>query len=294
MADFECYRSFVSIYRLRSISAAAKFRFMTQPALTHHVTALEAEVGEVLFQRTSRQTLPTEQGKMLYRQISRAVDQLERITAGFQSQSEHPVIRLGGPREYVYESIMNRVEGLPQHLNISFNETTELVDSLKLGHLDVAIMTTYIDVPGIIFVRLSKETLRLVGPANTELPDGLGESSSNVKESLEHLDWISYSSELPFIRKFWIEAFGECPPLLPRVIIPDIRIIKSMLVQGKGVSVMTDDMIKVELSNGSLKELWVPTNPITNEVWLAYRTIDQINPTIMKFVERCTCTPFST
>lgn len=292
MADFEWYRSFVSIYRLRSISAAAKFRFMTQPALTHHVTALEAEVGEALFLRTSRQTLPTEQGKMLYRQVSRAVDQLERITAGFQSQSEHPVIRLGGPREYMYESIIQRVEGLPQHLNISFDETTELVDSLKLGHLDVAIMTSYIDIPGIVFVRLSKETLRLVGPANAKIREGLGELSS-VKDALEQLDWISYSSDLPFIRKFWIEAFGECPPLLPRVIIPDIRIIKSMLVQGKGVSVMTDDMIKDELSSGSLEELWVPTIPITNEVWLAYRTIDQINPALMKFVECCTRTPIS-
>ncbi|MGO4273253.1 LysR substrate-binding domain-containing protein, partial [Paenibacillus sp. TAF58] len=126
----------------------------------------------------------------------------------------------------------------------------------------------------------------------TRLPEGLSELAA-IKEALEQLDWISYSSDLPFIRKFWIEAFGECPPLLPRVIIPDIRIIKSMLVQGKGVSVMTDDMIKVELSDGALKELWVPTNPITNEVWLAYRTIDHINPTIMNFVDRCTSTPFS-
>ncbi|MNJ00643.1 hypothetical protein D3C73_1600320 [compost metagenome] len=52
-------------------------------------------------------------------------------------------------------------------------------------------------------------------------------------------------------------------------------------------------MIKDELSNGSLQELWVPTIPITNEVWLAYRTIDQINPVLMEFVERCTRTPIS-
>ena len=138
----------------------------------------------------------------MYRQVSRAVDQLERITAGLQSQFENPVIRLGGPREFVYESIINRVEGLPQHLNISFNETTELVDSLKTGHVDSAIMTSYIDMPGIIFVRLLKETIRLVGPANSKLPEGLGEFLS-VKEALEQLDWISYSSDLPFIRKFW-------------------------------------------------------------------------------------------
>ena len=63
MADFEWYRSFVSIYGLRSISAAAKFRFMTQPALTHHVNALEAEVGEVLFSVHRGKPYPPNEGK---------------------------------------------------------------------------------------------------------------------------------------------------------------------------------------------------------------------------------------
>ena len=185
--------------------------------------------------------------------------------------------------------IINRVEGIPQHLNISFNETTELCRCIKdrsyrRGYYDIIHRYTWNHI--VPFAEGNDTACRT---SEYKLPEGLGEFST-VKEAMEQLDWISYSSDLPFIRKFWIEAFGECPPLLPRIIIPDIRIIKSMLVKGKGVSVMTDDMIHAELSDGSLKELWVPTIPITNEVWLAYRTIDQINPTLMKFVERCTST----
>ena len=46
MANFEWYRSFVSIYREGLIPAAARARHMTQPALTQHLAGLEAELGK--------------------------------------------------------------------------------------------------------------------------------------------------------------------------------------------------------------------------------------------------------
>lgn len=46
MVDFEWYRSFIAIYKHNSLSEAAKARIMTQPAMSQHLSALEAEVGE--------------------------------------------------------------------------------------------------------------------------------------------------------------------------------------------------------------------------------------------------------
>src|SRR5690606_40980576 len=65
--DFEWYRSFVAIYRAGSVSAAAASRHLTQPALSQHLAALEAEVGEPLFHRRPRKMVPTERGIALYR-----------------------------------------------------------------------------------------------------------------------------------------------------------------------------------------------------------------------------------
>ncbi|MGK4301762.1 helix-turn-helix domain-containing protein, partial [Klebsiella pneumoniae] len=60
LVDFEWYRSFCAIYKHLSLSEAAKSRIMTQPAMSQHLAALEAEVGEALFIRTSRKIVPTE------------------------------------------------------------------------------------------------------------------------------------------------------------------------------------------------------------------------------------------
>lgn len=97
MADFEWFRSFVAIYRHGSVSAAAASRYMTQPALSQHLAALEAEIGEPLFRRTPRRMVPTERAKLLYAQIAQAVDRLERVDDAFKLPGRAPVLRLGGP-----------------------------------------------------------------------------------------------------------------------------------------------------------------------------------------------------
>ncbi len=62
MIDFEWYRSFIHVYQQRSVSAAARIRFLTQPAVSQHIAALEAELETSLFIRAPRQMIPTDAG----------------------------------------------------------------------------------------------------------------------------------------------------------------------------------------------------------------------------------------
>jgi DNA-binding transcriptional LysR family regulator len=66
VSDFEWYRSFISIYKHLSVSATAIARILTQPAMSQHLAALEAEVGEPLFIRAPRKMIPTNKGKELF------------------------------------------------------------------------------------------------------------------------------------------------------------------------------------------------------------------------------------
>lgn len=86
MANFEWYRSFVAIYRLGSVSAAANERFLTQPAVSQQLQALENQVGSALFTRTPKKMVPTEVGKQLYIQVVQSVDSLELLTQSIQSR----------------------------------------------------------------------------------------------------------------------------------------------------------------------------------------------------------------
>ena len=98
MADMEWYRSFVAVYRAGTVSGAARARFLTQPAVSQQLAALESSLGLTLFTRTARRMLPTEPGKELYAHVAQAVDVLEQVPQALRGtplSAQQSVLRLG-------------------------------------------------------------------------------------------------------------------------------------------------------------------------------------------------------
>ena len=58
-------RTFREVVRERSFTAAARRLFLTQPAVSQQVKALETEIGERLLERTGRDVRPTPAGTIL-------------------------------------------------------------------------------------------------------------------------------------------------------------------------------------------------------------------------------------
>src|SRR6187397_1940634 len=70
-------RSFREVVRARSFTAAAKRLFLTQPAVSQQIKALETEVGERLLERTGRDVRPTPAGEALLDAADRALSLLD-------------------------------------------------------------------------------------------------------------------------------------------------------------------------------------------------------------------------
>jgi DNA-binding transcriptional LysR family regulator len=58
--DWSLYRSFLAVFREKSLSAAARALNLTQPTLARHIDALEAAMGFELFTRSQQGLSPTE------------------------------------------------------------------------------------------------------------------------------------------------------------------------------------------------------------------------------------------
>src|SRR3990167_5871538 len=100
MIDLEWLRSFAAIYRLGRVGGAAGARSLTQPAVSQHLAALEAAIGQSLFVRTSRRMVPTERGKELYSRVAQSLDTLERVLRRPDGAApEKPIVRIGSPQE---------------------------------------------------------------------------------------------------------------------------------------------------------------------------------------------------
>jgi DNA-binding transcriptional LysR family regulator len=69
--DFFQLETFLAIVQTRSFSGAAKVVRRTQPAVSQMVRKLEEEVGEPLFDRSSRDGTLTDAGKVLQEYANR-------------------------------------------------------------------------------------------------------------------------------------------------------------------------------------------------------------------------------
>ncbi len=284
MADFEWYRSFLAVYRVGTVSGAALSRFLTQPAITQHLAALERVVGEPLFTRLPRQMLPTERGKVLYTQIVTALEKLEEVSANLVAQTEtaRPVVRLGTPREFFYERGLVWLKGLEIKVTVSFGETPALIESLSQGELDLVIATQRVSHPGLEYRPIYEEEFWLVGPALLAAPD----EQSEAEAWLLRQTWLSYGPELPIIRRFWQATFGHRPELEPTLIVPDLHTLLRAVELGQGLTVLPDYLCQKEVEAGRLSRLWQPLQPITNTLYLAYRKLDRYRPEIAQVLER--------
>jgi DNA-binding transcriptional LysR family regulator len=74
------------VARLGSVSRAAETLFVSQPAVTLQLQALERELGVRLLERSGRRLVPTREGEALYALARPLVEQFDGLNTTFQDQ----------------------------------------------------------------------------------------------------------------------------------------------------------------------------------------------------------------
>ena len=72
------------------------------------------------------------------------------------------------------------------------------------------------------------------------------------KERLSQLPFISFDEELSGLTPLWQTLFREPPPFQAALTVPDLRIVKQMVVEGMGWSVLPDYHCTQEIQAGRL------------------------------------------
>ena len=79
-------RAFCQTVRLGSVSRAAEALFISQPAVTLQLQALEREFGVVLFERAGRRLVPSREGQLLYEMAQPLVENLDSLGGRFRDK----------------------------------------------------------------------------------------------------------------------------------------------------------------------------------------------------------------
>ncbi len=156
--DLELYRVFFEVAKFQSITLAAKHLHISQPAISKSIKSLEEQIGGKLFIRSRNGVVLTEDGKVLFYYVKRA---LELFNQGEQKYLEmlnlkSGTVRVGISKTLFKEFLLPYIEkyhDLYPNIKIELfcSKASDLVKKLSDGLIDMVIANMPMDAPKDIY-----------------------------------------------------------------------------------------------------------------------------------------------
>lgn len=177
--NIQSIRVFLAIVEQKSISAAARKIFFTQPTVSEHLNQLEKKLGVQLIRRErgARNVTLTPAGEAFV-PLARRWLELDQQTRQFADSQQKKVIRLAassGAHEYIVSRIAHKLMGIDPELEVRLRtiETRELPDALLYQTFDAAFTFGACDFHNAEVIPIFEEDRYILCPFDTVLPDRL-------------------------------------------------------------------------------------------------------------------------
>ena len=274
-------RYIVAVSRELHFGKAAAACFVSQPTLSVAVKKLEDELGVTLFERHQHDVAVTPVGRRIIDQAILVLEQanlIKSIAGEGKDQLKGP-LRLGviytiGPFLLPYLIPLLNREAPDLTLIIEEDFTTNLARQLKHGELDMIIVSTPFEQPGVNMDILYKEPFTVVLPKNHKLTD---------KKQIKADDLIDETLLLLKAGNcFRDQVMDACPACRSDTFSKDkiqktlegssIETIKQMVAAGSGVTVLPSTAVQAHDGLGNLIEYMPFAKPAPErDVALAWR-----------------------
>lgn len=233
---------FRDVVRAGSISAAARDRGWTQPAVSQHLRALERSAGCSLLVRTSTGVEPTEPGRVLLARADELAAQLHMAT---EELAELTALRRGRVRLAAYPSAaatlvpdaLARLRRDHPAIDVELTEAEppQARRLLRSGDVDVALVFDYdtepADATEVEWYPLGEEPVLLVLPVAHPLADSDATLAGMAEE-----DWIVGCEQCRAHAVTRCEAAGFTPRV--RHVTDDYVVVQKLVAAGLGVTML--------------------------------------------------------
>ncbi len=179
----------VAVARERHFGRAAEACFVSQPTLSVAIKKLEEELDVKLFERGASEVSMTPLGEQIVRQAQQVIEQAQAIKE-IAKRGQDPVagpLRVGviytiGP--YLLPDLVKQaIEHVPQMpLVLQENFTARLLEMLRTGELDCAILAEPFPDTGLAVAPLYDEPFQIAVPANHPLARRKSISAEELKQ----------------------------------------------------------------------------------------------------------------
>ena len=169
--DIKQLEAFVYVVETCSFSKAGELLHLTQPTISSHILSLERELNIKLIVRTTKETYPSEAGKLLYNYAKEILIMRENAIQAIQmfSQELRGTITVAAstiPGQYYLPRLLQSFrEKYPDiKFNIQMTDSADVVDRVTTRSAEVGFSGTEIDAPKCVYREFADDRLVVITP----------------------------------------------------------------------------------------------------------------------------------
>lgn len=257
--DLHQLQTFTRVAQLGSFSRAAEQLYVTQPAVSNQIRALEEELGCRLFDRHHRRIYLTESGRVLLaycRDIFSKLDESKKALQDVRHGPPQGPVVIGAfstAGSYVLAEPLKalRKEFPLVQFSMRYHSPERLVNAVINNEVDFAISVTPPEDPAFTVIPLFEEPFYLVGSPEIGLPE-------RVDNVAELADWDFLLPEATDnFRNSWIDPLFAKYGVTPRVALEVniVETLKKMAEIGFGLAILPAHSVQEELEQTRLKRV---------------------------------------
>lgn len=289
MLNLDRYQVFLEVARARSFSRAAAALYVTQPAVSQNIRALEERLGVKLFLRNARGVTLTEEGERLYRDVSGAMSRIEEAEARFLQLQTLNVgtLRIGASdticKYVLLPFLKNFHETYPGvSIKVTNRTSSETVRLLREGQVDVG----FVNSPTPVEDGMSCEPILSVQDGFVCTPA----LARTLPKTLRYEDL----AELPLLmlerlsstRRYWDRLFEQRGiTLRPQIELGSLDLLLEFASIGLGISAVSLPAAKEFLEQGKLTVLKLKDPPPPRSIGVVTSSLLPASPCAKAFLK---------
>lgn len=273
----------------QKVTEVANVLGISQPTVTFHMKSLEQELKIPLFQTRSGKTFLTEAGKVVSHHAQRImtlVEQTHQINEDYLSL-QTGTLSLGAsyiPAAYIIPEVLQKFAVLypKAHIQLTVKPTPAILQLLTKEHLDIGFISSLNSTSDEIqFIPLRQD--RLVIVFHPDQP--LAQYDHLQPEILKKIPFISHGKDSTtyimvekWLKKHQISWNNHLE-------IDSLEVIKRVLIQGYGFSIISYLAVEQEINQGLL--LWrpLPGELVQRDIYLAFHKERWQSPLMKEFIK---------
>lgn len=264
--------TFLKVCQTMNYTRAAQEIGFTQPSVSQHIRCIEEFYNVKLFVYKNKKLELTEQGQYLKKYLETLSHDVNYMRETMKNIAKKRKIKIGATLSigefYLPDKLSAYIKKNPEvEIVLIIADTKELLSRLDLGEIDFILCEGYFDKCQYEYELIEKDKMCIVCSENYEIGDIrdlsslfrhhilIREIGSGTREIFEnYLHGLNYS----------LENFEKCSEFTSP------HIIKKLLVDGIGISVLYKTVVEMELREKRLREIVVPDFQLAHEfnaVW---------------------------